>query len=111
MQDRSDIQTVFGPVAQMGQRITMGAVSVVSEPLTLWKEHHFFATKLCWINIGSSIVTAVPWTIATIGDFPVSAGSVYRWTPCGSNNQYIAVIEDPSVAAITGYLFIGQSET
>jgi len=104
MEYRSEVQTVFGPTPGEGQRIAIGAASVRSAALTLQKEHHYYATKACWIRIGDNAVVAVA------ADFPLSAGAVYRWTPHSSLEQYIAVIEDASVTTITGYLFIGQSE-
>jgi hypothetical protein len=105
MQDRANIQNIFRPQTGEGQRIAIGLASVRSTALDLHREHHIFATKVCWIRIGDAAVAAVQLT-----DFPLSAGAVYTHIPKSADEQYIAVIEDASVTAVTGFLFIGQSE-
>jgi hypothetical protein len=105
MQDRVNVQNIFRPQDGEGQRIAIGAVSAISVALTVGKEHQFFVTKMCWINIGDNAVVAT----ANV-DFPISAGSVYRYTPRGANDQFIAVVEDALVNGVVGVLAIGQSE-
>jgi hypothetical protein len=104
MQDRVNVQNIFRPQAGDGGRATVGVASARIGPLDLHKEYHFFVTKLTWIAIGDVTVTA------TTSDFPLSAGGVYRHTPTGNDDRYIAYIEDPSVTATTGYIFYGRSE-
>lgn len=104
MQDRVNVQTIFGPVAGEGGRLTVAGATARTPALDLGKEYHFFVTKLTWIAIGDNAV------VATTSDFPLSTGGVYRHTPTGAPDQYIAFIEDPSAAAVTGYLFYGRSE-
>jgi len=104
MQDRVNVQNIFRPQSGQGGRATVGAESARIGPLTPHKEYQFFVTKLSWIAIGDSSVTA------TTSDFPLSTGGVYRHTPTGTDDNYIAFIEDGSASAVTGYIFYGQSE-
>lgn len=77
------------------------------------KEHHIFVTKLSWINFGNNVVTASqpaggPPEVG--GSFPLAAGAVYRYIPTGSDDNYVAVIEDAAANDITGHLYIGRAE-
>lgn len=105
MQDRADIQNFLRPLDGEGQRLAIGGASVRSTALTLHREHHYFATKFCWIAIGDNTVTATQVT-----SFPLSAGAVYTHIARSEDEQYIAVIEDASTAGTDGYLAIGQAE-
>jgi len=113
MQDRVLPQAVFRPVDDEGQRITIGAASQRSTALTHWKKFQIWATKVCWIKIGGSSVTAVLPSgspVATGGSFPLAPGAIYEHEPQGSSDDQVAVIEDPNFTD-AGYLFIGRAET
>jgi hypothetical protein len=115
MQDRIQPQSIFRPVDDEGQRIPIGAVSITSEALTTWKKHHVWASKPCWICVGNAAVVAVaaaggPPAIGGTA-IPLSAGGVYEYEPKGTNDRYIAVIQDPNYDDVDGWLFIARAET
>lgn len=113
MQDRTELHVILRPQAGEGQRVAIGAASARSAAMDIGKEHQIWASKACWLRTGDNAVDAVQpagGPPEVDGDFPIPAGGVYTYTPTGSDDQYIAVIEDASVNGITGYLFIGRSE-
>lgn len=105
MENRVNVQNIFRPQTDEGQRLAITNVSNRTVALTIGVEHQFFVTKMCWLRTGDNAVTAVANT-----DFPISAGCVYRYTPSSASNNYIAIVEDALVNGVTGVFVIGESE-
>jgi hypothetical protein len=105
MQDRSERQIIFRPQEDAGQRIAIGGASVRSAALPFGKYVQFWASKACWIAIGDNAVIATQAI-----DVPLPAGGVFEYRATGSEDQFIAVVEDAAEAAVTGFFFIGQVE-
>lgn len=48
--------------------------------------------------------------VASAGSFPIPAGAVYEYEAQGSDDSFIAVIQEPNFTD-AGWLFIGRAET
>jgi len=113
MQNRTLPQYIFRPVDDEGQRIDIDTTSNRSQAMAFRKKHQIWATKPCWIKVGDGTVVAVGPSgtpVAVGGSFPLSPGAVYEYEPKGSNDAYVAVIEDTNYTADDGWLFIGRAE-
>ena len=107
MQNRTLPQTIFRPTENNGQRLAIGAASVRSAALELHKPYQIVATKICWVLVGGAAVVAVAG--GANASFPLSAGGAYEYIPTGTNDRFVAVIEDPNFADAGNFLFIGEA--
>lgn len=114
MQDRALQQIPLVPANNGGGRITIGAASLRTSQLTPGQTYQFWATKVCWVLVGGAAVAAVEAANVYVaggvdqGSFPISAGAVYEITVTGTNDGYIAVIEDSNYTD-AGYFYWGRA--
>ena len=113
MQDRTLPQATLRPVDEEGQRIAIGAASRRSVALTFGKKFQYWSTQPCWVLIGDvTVVATIPAgaPVASGGSFPIPAGAVFEYEAQGSDDAYIAVIQEPNFTD-AGWLFIGRAQT